>query len=372
MATTTGNGPGTGLAKATPRPSGTVITTAEDYSKFVEQKRSTAIVLSPATDIGSLPPQWALVPSAVQINTDIAFGEVYADQLFCKGDEVALTKVGLRKIARAAGLSWTVTREDSGTVPHYWAMKCTLTYRGHDGQVKTIEASYEWDLRDDSPRLNKFKDGSQSKMGGAELSRARLNGYRRCEAGAINAAIREFGLKQKYKKSELVRPFVVFNLVFLPDTTNAQQMAMVTQAAVTGTTSLYPGHALPVAGADAPVSHAKGSIVDQETGHETDEPDAADDKPFEPVASVQTGAPKPKSQAYHIANVVRRGGGAGFYITTKELGDDERLFTNDEPVAMAAHTAMQRQQPMALDVEGDANGKIWIVGFGPAPAGEKL
>lgn len=266
-----------GLIPASKVVTGIVIETPQDYSRYLEQQRTAhAHILSPVTDLGALPPNWVLVPSAVKINPDESAGEVYKDGLFCRGDEVALTKVGLRKIATAAGIGWTVVREDSGHVQNYWAMKCTISFRGHDGMMKPREASYEWDLRDGSPRV--------AGMSAKELSRARLNGYRRCEAGAINAGIREYGLKQKYTKQELQRPFVVFNLVFKPET--EEQKNMLAQAALTGTTMLYPGAIAALPPADPKVvDQLKPGAQAAEVPFE-DEDEAADDFEYVTVTSV--------------------------------------------------------------------------------------
>lgn len=329
MATTEQKPTEQGLVRAS-APAGVVLTTPDQYSAFIASRRKeNAHILSPVTDIGSLPENWVFVPSAVLINSDENFGEVYRDGLFCKQNEVALTKVGLRKIAKAAGISWEVKREDSGTVQYYWAMKCTLSYRGHDGLPKSVEASYEWDLRDGSPRLQK----SDGVMSSKELNRARLTGYRRCEAGAINAAIREYGLKQKYTKEELSRPFVVFNLVFKPETD--EQKNMLAQAALGNMNMLYGGTA-----AALPVSHATGDIVDQFTGQEaggkvsdfTDDEPAGDET--KPVKVMHVGQNESKTD---------------FYVTVE---GGSILHTKDRGVAKTCAAAMKAGTPIVIETEG--------------------
>lgn len=323
------------LVRAQPA-AGTVLSNPQQYAAFLQQRMSEhAHILSPVTDIGSLPANWALVPSAVMINPDEAGGEVYRDGLFCKGDQVALSKNGLRKIAKAAGISWKVTREDSGTVPHYWSMKCTLEYRGHDGLPKEIEASYEWDLRDGSARLQKA-DGVMSTK---ELNRARLHGLRRCEAGAINAAIREYGLKQTYTKAELRRPFVVFNMVFIPETD--EQKNMLAQAALTGSSALYGSVALP------PASHDKGEVIDQFTGELSDEQDekkkpaANQEQPFEDT-------PSDKDAASVVVTGVTQTPAGDYYIT---IENGQRLHTKDRGVASACNEARKSKTPIAIEAE---------------------
>lgn len=306
--------------------SGTVLASPTEYAAYVAQARSKgAHVLSPVTDIGSLPANWVFVPSAVYLNPDEAAGDVYKDGLFCRGDEVAPTKVGLRKIAKAAGISWKVTRQDSNTVPNYWEMKCEISYRGHDGLIKTEEASYPWDLRDGSPRV--------AGMSAKELNRARLNGHRRCEAGAINAAIREYGIKQKYSKAELARPFVVFNLVFQPET--EEQKNMLAQAALTGTTMLYGGTAT------LPPS-SSGEVVDQFTGEiKDDEPAKIQDFTDEP----DPDAPKPVKVTHVGVSEDKQ----DYYVT---IDGGARLHTKDRAVAMACREAMRAGTPLVIEAEG--------------------
>lgn len=225
-----------------------------EYQAYVVQQRAKRYhIISPIVDVGALPPQWALVPRIVKIDPDPTKMEVYRDGLFCKPDEVALTKVGLRKMASAAGISTNTTRVDSGHVRFYWSFQCEISFRSLTGEKERRTASYEWDLTDGSPRI--------AGMSAKELSRARLNGMRRCEAGAINAAIREIGIPQKFNKPDLDIPFVVFNLVFQPDMSDPQQAAIVTQAALSNTDLLFPssaGKALP----PAPVDHADGEVID--------------------------------------------------------------------------------------------------------------
>ena len=311
---------------------GTVIATPQEFSTYLAQQRQAhAHVLSPVTDLGALPDNWVMVPSAVKINADENAGEVYADRLFCKNDEVALTKVGLRKIAKAAGISWKVVREDSGTVPNYWAMKCTISYRGHDGLPKEAEASYEWDLRDGSPRLQK----SDGVMGGKELNRARLNGYRRCEAGAINAAIREYGLKQKYTKAELARPFVVFNVVFQPQTD--EQRNMLAQAALTGVSTLYSG-----AVAELPAATMSGRVVDALPAGAA----VPEEVPFDDGAA-EADAP---DLVARIVSVTMSSGTDDFFVAVE---GGRKLHTNDRGIAKVCNDARKANAQVSFFLDGN-------------------
>lgn len=236
-----------GTALATRGQLGVVIRTPTDYQQYLaahDAKRFN--VLSATVDIGALPVMWSLVPSIVVIDQDLTVGEVYVDPLFCKGDEKAIAKPGLRKIAKAAGLSWETTEVQTGGEPYFWKMKTRITYMGHDGREKFAEGTSEYDLRDGSPRIRKLVQAAQKKGRDpkAQMESARMHGYRGCEARSINAAIREFGIKQKYTVAELAKPFVVFNMVLQPDMEDPAQKAAVLSAHL-GAKGLLYGHEPP-------------------------------------------------------------------------------------------------------------------------------
>jgi hypothetical protein len=316
-----------------------VITSAAEFKRSLNfWAQEHYHVLTPQADFGSLPPQWTIVPSIVRLDPDVNAGDVYRDGLFCKQDEVAPTKVGLRKIARGGGLSWTTRRTDSGNVPNYWSMSATISYRGFDGQMKTSEASYEWDLRDGSART--------ANMSPKELSRARLNGYRRCEAGAINAAIREYGLKQKYSQQDLKKPFVVLNLVFNPDMNDPQQKQAVLQNALSNTALLY--------GATEPEStgsvKGKGEVVDHFNANEP-EPEVRD------FAGDETKA-EPVTTGVKVISVGQVGDLDEFVVT---LDGGKKLRTDDRMIANACAKAKKEGKPIPL-VANEQNEIIEIAG----------
>jgi hypothetical protein len=327
-----------------PHQPGTVLTSPHQFTAYVAQARANhAHVLSPVTDIGAMPENWVFVPSAVYINPDEAGGEVYRDSLFCKNDEVALTKVGLRKIAKAAGISWRVRRTDLGTVDHYWEFTCEISYRGHDGLPKTEEASYPWDLRGTSTRVT-MKKADGTSMSERELSRARLHGYRRCEAGAINAAIREYGLKQKYTKTELARPFVVFNLVFVPET--PEQKAMLAQAALGGTATLYGGQALPLPEKGATVDPVTGELVEEDDKKAPATAAAATHTTLEvPFDDSLDEKPEP---ALKVVSVTQVGNTDQYYVT---VSSGQKLYTTAREVAKACNDARKAGAAVVFDLE---------------------
>ncbi len=228
---------GAALATTTPTQAG-IITTAQAFKGSLENWRQHQFhVLTPAAAFTALPPQWGLLPVKVEINIDEAFGEVYQDKLFCKADEVCLTKNGLSKIAQAVGMSITTERTDPRTIANYWEVRATARFIGLDGTPQQLQATEELDLRDGTERSQKVM-GRDNKVGA--LVAARAKGLRNCEARAINAVIRLYGLKQKYTRDELRKPFMAVRMLFQPDMNNPTQAAIATQQALGGVSMLYP------------------------------------------------------------------------------------------------------------------------------------
>jgi hypothetical protein len=316
----------------------TVITTNDEYQAYLAAHDDSRFNrLTPQADFGALPPMWSVIPSLVRLNPDPNAGDVYQDRLFCKDGEFAPTKIGLRKIAGAAGISYKITQSESAEIPNYWKMSATITWRGFDADWKDREASYVWDLRDGSERVK----GMTPK----ELSRARLNGHRRCEAGAINAAIREYGLKQKFTKAELEKPFVCFSMVFQGDPNDPAIKAMVAQAALTGTAVLY-GSALPALPATS---------VNVKTGEIIDAFDASKPEPEEKPFVDDPPAPAMEPRGVRVLSVTQQGDD---YFVTVDGG--RRLHTKDRGIAAASNLARRENATIAL--EADADGEIIEIG----------
>lgn len=314
------------------------------FNAFYAGMKQRAHVLSPVTHIGSLPALWKIVPTLVHINPDPAGKEVYRDPLFCEEGEVALTKVGLRRVAQAATLNTECVRLDSGTVPHLFEFLGRIKFRGFDAQWHTYEAPVLWDLRDGAPFVKRLLNSAERNETRRkrnvspedwikkQLDAARYHGYRNGASRAVNAAIREFGLNQKYTQDELRKPFVCFAMVVNPNLQDPEQERMVLAAAL-GATSLlgYPQGAAaalpaafdPLAENDPPEprSHrvASGDVVTH---------DALED--FTPDPKEGT-----KATAYTVSAVKKQGDKClvGFAETS------ERLFEVSPALARVAFNA---------------------------------
>jgi len=224
----------------------TVITAAEDFRTLRQQwVTQQCHILTPIADFRALPECYGLMPAQVQVNTDPNAGDVYQDKLFCKEHEFALTKLGLAKVALAAGMTIKTERVDPRTIQNYWEVRATAQFIGIDGTPQSLDATEELDLRDGTDRSLKVMGKERSE---AALRSVRAKGLRNCEARAINAVIRQFGLKQKYTRQELEKPFVVLRVVFMPDMSDPEVKRFITERAMGGTAALYPNaRALPVA-----------------------------------------------------------------------------------------------------------------------------
>jgi hypothetical protein len=264
-----------GLTTRTPG----VITSAEEYSRSMQTWREKFNVMTPFTSVSGIAPSFGIIASVVRINPEAAGGEVYSGTTpdgrpampFLKGkkgeasEELAIAKIGLRKIAECGGISTSTTRTDPRTIPHYWEFKATASYRGLDGSTVTREATFEWDLRDGSDRMKGWTAN--------QITEGRKNGLRACESRAINAAIRECGcgIKQKYTRAELEKPFLVVRVAFQPDMQDPAIKEMVTRQALGGVHAMYPaaGRELPPAdvvdaeeiAADSPRQVGRGSTA---------------------------------------------------------------------------------------------------------------
>lgn len=212
-----------------------VIRTPDEFTTALQRWGDRFHILTPFTTMSGIAASHGLVVSQVRLNPNKDAGDVYDGLPFLKGNEVAIAKIGLRKLAEGAGMSLETLRMDPRTIPFYWEVKAIATYRGIDGAMVRREATKEWDLRDGSPQLKGWKI--------PQIEEARKHGLRNCEARAINAVIREFGIRQKYTREELAKPFVVVRCAFQPDLADPEIKKLVTQSALSATASLYPGTA---------------------------------------------------------------------------------------------------------------------------------
>jgi len=336
-----------------------VITTADEYRASVgrwEQQRFH--ILTPFSNISGLAPSHGILTSVVQINVNPVAGEVYEGLPFLKGDEVALAKNGLRKIAEGLGISTKLEYISVGILHHYWHVKAIASYRGMDGAIVTREASMEWDLRDGSERMK----GWQPK----QVSESRKHGLRACETRAINAAIKECGcgIKQSYKREDLGRPFVAVRVMHTPDMSDPEVRRMVTQAALGGTAALYPaGHSAPA----SPVQPPADAFA------EPDEPRSVGQS-SSPAAQGQTSTPRPTVEL-KVAEVTSKTGSTGgreWTVYRVTFSDGRVGSTFDENIAKAAYRARDGKLTVAdvLITSTEKGPQLEELSLAPTAAGD--
>lgn len=331
-----------------------VITSQRDFAALLQQWQAEAVhALCPTIDFGALPEQFALVPAKVKIDPDPTMGDVYFRSDFCKPGEVALTAIGLQKIANCAGISLITRRTDPRTLLQYWEFQAVASWTGLDGAKQIRTATKEWDLRDGAEQIKGFTP--------KQISEARKHGARNAETRAINAVIRQLGVKQKYTVQELQKPFGVVRVVFQPDMKDPVQRAVVAHHAMGGTATMYPTAAL----AAAPGDVIEGQLADTPSSHESRPAPAPSDVEFDvaPGATATPVQPAPPTR-YTITAVQKRdraGQSPVFYVLTEET-KDQRLHTEDEQLARTALRAKGAGAIVSLELETRGLSKeAWIL-----------
>lgn len=332
------------LARANATPP--VITTPDEYRASLSRWQSASFhVLSPAVNFSGLPPSYGMVAALVQINPNPDAGDVYRDSLFCDEGEVAIAKLGLSKIAQAAGMSIKTERVDP--MPrerYYWEVRATVRYIGLDGTPQELDATSEYDLRDGSPRIEKMRKAAakKSRSADAQIEGARTHGLRGCEARAINAAIRQFGIRQKYTVQELQKPFVAVRVMYQPDMSDPETRRQVTERALQGTTALY----------GAPKAIAAPQVIDV-IG-------ATDDEP----RSVGSGATQPPADD-PPAKALPEGFGLLQRVTAEDMmtRDGKRTFPKWRAVDVAGveHVTIKKEFGEALERCFEAKRPVEII-----------
>ena len=215
------------------------------------------VLAPPVQVVGGFAPCYTLIASQVAIDARVndqgAGPETYYDKGFMKPDDRALNRVGLQRIANAAGLKWTerTGRSDDCKTQYVWAYYAEGTIDTADGSYQLVTGSTEIDLRDGSPQIGGWtpelwaeakKQGRSSVNGWSEarVRQARARGLALAETKAKNRAIRSIGLQQTYTVKELDKPFIVFRAQFQPDMSDPEVRRMVTERALHGRRALYP------------------------------------------------------------------------------------------------------------------------------------
>jgi hypothetical protein len=346
----------TALARITASAS-QMITTPTMLADRIREWREIAHVLTPAVQISAIAQQYEIAVSVVVLDTTVdkrgigpevySLGEDGRGVPWLSRGECAIGKVGLLKISQAAGVTWDPRycgRTDDRRERYYWEYKAVGSYVDFTGASQTIQATFELDLRDGSPALKGFT--------GPQIDATRRAGLRICESKAMNAAIRELGIRQKYQIKDLEKPFVIFRVMFVPDMKDPMQRRLVTERALAGSAALYPAHRQIETGAppevidvtperQEPVAPATAETpagtVNTTTGEIVEEKPAAPPAPTGPTITridPQSGKARDTGRPYTKS------------ILT--LSDGRTIYTFDKDVAKLADTFMREKTPIEV------------------------
>jgi hypothetical protein len=215
-------------------------------------------VLSPAIQVSSFQPGYGINASLVLLDHRVdATGrgiDVYYDKHSMLDHQRGPGKIGLGKLASAAGVSWIggqCGRRDPLTIQNLWIYAVLGVFLAPDGTPQTIHGEKEIDYRDGSAQINEWsrarwiEEGRPKDINGwseQRVMRARMNGAERAETGAMERAIRmAFGIKHVYSVDELSKPFVALRVVPMVDMQDPEVRQMVNAGKVAGVAALYAG-----------------------------------------------------------------------------------------------------------------------------------
>lgn len=183
-------------------------------------------LVTPATQVGSLPEGCEVVVSMVKIDP---YGpEVYnitGNRKTPRDDDtVGIDRVALAKIGAAAGVTWLVSRRtDDGSHPHYCAWEVVGRFPNFDMSFSDVRANVEIDTRENGEVRGaaaeeirkKARESAYTKDGGdSQLLELRKFLARHAESKAMNRAIAGRGVRRSYKREDLKKPFAVARLIF--------------------------------------------------------------------------------------------------------------------------------------------------------------
>lgn len=270
----------------------------------MEWAQQNANLISPATSVGRMPEGCGVAITIVNVD---AANDTYK----VGGGKHGLSKTVLQKLAAALGVSWDPIasgRLDDGSDSNYCRWRAVGTYRAFDGQVQTIVAEKELDLRAGSPTVVALEAQARSSDRGTaekQVREMRQHIQSHAETKAQLRAIRSLGLKTAYTAEELQRPFVAARIMFTGQTQDPalrEKFALMTaDSFLSGTRSLY-GRSPQGSLADPPSSLPRlapppvGTTVadEDDLGHGETTPSALEQSPERrDPPSEERGAAKP-------------------------------------------------------------------------------
>jgi hypothetical protein len=188
------------------------------------------------------------------------------------GGKLAPSKHVIDRIGAALGVTWDPVasgRTDDRTQLYYWTYRAVGHYRQYDGSAVTIQNEYEWDCREDSPRIEELREkaaGDKAKLAKLDgnIRQMRKFGLARAVTGARLRALSDVGFKRSYTPEELAKPFVIARVHFDGRTDDPEERkifaAQTAASFLGGMQAMYPAaRALP-----APASASASARHDEE------------------------------------------------------------------------------------------------------------
>lgn len=209
-------------------------------------------LIAPATRVNALPPGCGVSLAVLRVDTSVDQYGAGPDVYRVDGGKLALSRHVIDRIGAACGVSWdpvASARTDDRSSARYWSYRAVGTYRQYDGTPATIQNEYEWDVRDDSPRVEEMEekatgnDYKTQKLKG-NIRQMRKFGLQRAVTGARLRAMADIGFKRAYTPQELQRPFAIARLHFDGNTADPvlqHAFAVQTAAAMLGSAQMLYG-----------------------------------------------------------------------------------------------------------------------------------
>lgn len=179
---------------------------ADEIGAMMASAAQVGYLITPQTSCGQLPAGCALAVSLVYIDVD---RETYGIPN-AESNDRGLDKTALAKISAAAGIDWDAQqtqRLDNGRDPHYVHYRAVGYVRNFDGTVRCELGSMEMDMRDGAEEMLACKKE-------IDLALKRKFILRHAESKAMNRVIRRLGVRSKYSRQDLQKPFVVVKIMF--------------------------------------------------------------------------------------------------------------------------------------------------------------
>lgn len=224
-------------------------------------------LIGPGVAVGALPEGFAvaLTPILVDIEKETYKAAASDDEDYRggrggPGEERALGRTALDRIAAAAGVTFDPEksgRQDEGRDPRYCHWRTVARWKLFDGSVVERVGDKEIDLHDDSDYVHQLEQQAARYNRSAEIrirnERVQILSF--AATKSRNRSIRDLGIRSKYTRAELAKPFVVARLLFTGASTDPELRRtfaiMLAQQAIGASARLYgpPPAALPAASA---------------------------------------------------------------------------------------------------------------------------